>query len=100
MSWTKYNFICTNDDCENKFVNVAIVKEEGDEKADCLYCRKEMKVMGEVMYGGIGKFNSLPAAEKKKMLLKRSHNHFNRFIKDKKEQYNKNFNLDIRNLKK
>lgn len=92
---TKYNYCCINDDCEET-QNFHIIKEEedGDIPEYCLTCKEELKLMGEVPYGGIGKFKMSSPNEKRQILKKRSREHFQKHIKDRQREE------DLSHLKK
>jgi len=84
---TKYNYCCINDECEEtKNIHIVKEEEEGDIPEYCPTCKEELKLMGEIPYGGIGKFKMLSPNEKKKVLRKRSREHSKKYIRSYKDR--------------
>lgn len=92
---TKYNYCCINDECEEtkNFIHIK-EEEDGDVPEYCPTCKQELKLMGEIPYGGIGKFKTLSPNEKQGVLKKRSQKHFQKHIKDRRREE------DLSHLKK
>lgn len=75
---TIYRYLCLNPQCDNRSHQL-IKKDDStiNQEELCESCEAPIKLMGEVVYGGIGgKFRSSTPAERKKMLLDRSSKHF------------------------
>lgn len=81
-----YNCCCTNSRCTLDCVDVQVQKENEKEKVNdvCAECGKKLKVLGIKLFGGFLKFETLSPAEKKKVLKKRSHEHFKKKLLDQK----------------
>jgi len=92
MSIQRYNYWCPNPTgkCTQR-INFIITKpeEEKDNKEYCLECESELKLMGIVPYGGVGKFQSMTPQQKQQVLQKRSKEHFKKHIKDKQIEINR-----------
>ena len=73
-----YKYICLNQECANHSHQFVKKQEsESEEEEPCIACLQPMKLLGEVMYGGIGgNFRQSTPEQRKQMLLKRSSKHF------------------------
>lgn len=89
-----YKYLCLNPECTNRDHQL-IKKEEAsiNQEEYCESCQAPIKLMGEVIYGGIGgKFRSSTPAQKKEMLLNRSSQHFKKSgLEEKKHELGKKF---------
>lgn len=90
MSTTRYNYWCQNCNCGASGANRNFQITKDDSEKDVLeYCPNHelsdpMKLMGEASFGGIGKFQSMTPIQRQEVLKKRSHEHFNREIREKR----------------
>lgn len=82
------NLWCRTEKCKyNKKHLKADIDDSNDDFAfSCPECGEVMKVMGYNSYGGYAKVNSMSKEEKKSALLKRSHDHYKKEIKERKIQ--------------
>ncbi|MDR2926678.1 MAG: hypothetical protein LBV41_00510 [Cytophagaceae bacterium] len=80
-----YNFWCPNSGCTNpnKKRNFQITLLENEE-VRCEFCGMVLKRLG-VVRNNYANFNPLPPVEKKRLLKKRSTEHYHKYIKEKKE---------------
>ena len=85
----KYKYYCLNDDCEEDFIIIEKPESEKDKKEYCPTCGSELKLMGEFAYS-VGKYRMMTSQERKESLLKRSKDHYNKKLKEKKEEMLKN----------
>lgn len=80
-----YNYFCKNESCqEKKTIEIKKNKKDEDREEFCSCCGSKLERLG-VKCEVFGRFESLPVAEKKKKLKKRSTDHFNKYIKPKAE---------------
>jgi hypothetical protein len=73
-----YNYVCINPKC-NTHSHQHIKKLESEAKLPefCIDCLQRMKLVGEILYGGLGgNFRQSSPAQRKEMLLQRSSKHF------------------------
>ena len=86
-----FNYYCLNSTgCSNrKLVQVQKTREEEAEEENCPECNKPMKLVGEHAGGGYLTFGSLTPDQKRAVLAKRSREHFNREIKERKHVMDK-----------
>jgi len=88
-------FICENLDCPTKnLIKKIHVWTDRKEEPKCDNCGQTLREVFEEINSTpfhIGKFNTLSDAEKRKVLKKRSHDHFEKHIKERKDYMDKNF---------
>jgi len=80
MSEVRYNYWCPNDSeiCKAPNSRRFLIKKDESERENkelCPYCNGTLKLMGELPYGGIGKFNMMSPTQKQQALRKRSLDH-------------------------
>lgn len=87
---SKCNFWCPNTEGCSSRKNIYIEKEEEDKIPEyCEECGEELKLLGIIPAGGFLKFNSLTPQQKRESLKKRSHEHFNKNVKENKKYMDK-----------
>jgi hypothetical protein len=85
----RYNYWCL----EGCFKDNMIIDKEEYKKDDyelCPICGNTMKRMGEIPYLG-GTFSSMSREQKAESLKKRSSEHFNTHVKEKKKWMDENY---------
>ena len=88
-----YNYWCPNSECPNpdKKHRFVIRKSEDDTSDElCSFCNNPLKRIGQKLSGGYLKIGSMTPSERKQVLKKRSNEHFEKEIKQKKEYIDKN----------
>ena len=86
------NYCCINQNCNAQMFSISSNTDNPKKRVFCENCGKSLKLVGIKMSGGYTKFQSLSLAEKKKMLVQRSHEHFMRDgdgARTKKHEVNK-----------
>ena len=88
MSNKNFNYCCLEGTVCGQKSNVVITKDESleDQEESCPMCGKPMKHIGFVGHGGVAKFANMTPNERKQVLKKRSHEHFNREVKEQKRE--------------
>jgi hypothetical protein len=98
MPLTRYNYRCLNPDCTNKSLQT-IKKEESerDEPEFCETCITPMKLMGEVVSGGLTmNFRNSSPEQRKQMLMQRSKKHFvTSGLADKKRDIGERYKKEV-----
>lgn len=84
-----FNCFCVNKNCELKFQNLTITAEKEDDTFVCEACGHRLKVVGQKVWGGVLSFDSLSPQEKRKVIHKRSMDHFKKTDKGDLANYKK-----------
>jgi len=90
MAYKTFNCFCINGECSEKFKNIEV--NGTDEEIDsfvCDECGGKLKVVGIKTYGGLLRFESLSDTDKKRMIKKRSMDHFKKTDKGDLANYKK-----------
>ncbi len=94
-----FNYWCENCNCGAKVSqqNFQVNKSEEEENVPEICPNSEhleMKLMGQEMSGGYAKFSAMTPTQKKEVLKKRSRAHYQKEIKEKKLNMNRELGLD------
>lgn len=95
ISYSQYNFYCLNfSNCDlsrKKVITLECVEGEENEQL-CPECGELLKCVGRPStVTPLLKFHSKSVEDKKKILKKRSHDHFKKEIEEKKRDMDKNY---------